>query len=454
MSPKKDKIQFVCQSCGYVAIKWLGRCTECGAWNSFVEESVIPQKKNRAGKLQQKSQAVPLRDISSLEDERIVFRSAELNRVLGHGLVKGSLVLIGGDPGIGKSTLLLQEAAHAAAPDFQVLYVSGEESNQQTKLRATRLGLDSQHLLLLAETNLEAILQVVENSQPKMIVVDSVQTIYQPEMESAPGSISQVRECALRFLELAKSKNIPVILVGHVTKEGYLAGPKVLEHMVDTLLQFEGDRQQFFRILRAVKNRFGSTREIGIFEMHESGMVDVSNPSEIFLSQRSSEASGSTVVCAIEGTRPILVEVQALVTSTNYGTPQRTATGFDSKRLALLLAVLEKRIGLRLGMFDVFLNVAGGVRLDEPAVDLGIVVAIASSMKNATIPQEMVFVGEVGLTGEVRFVPQLEQRVNEAAKLGFKKAVIPNLGGKKIASPKNFALIETTRLDDLFDLVF
>ncbi|KAA3615433.1 MAG: DNA repair protein RadA [Calditrichaeota bacterium] len=455
MNKKKEKIQFVCQSCGYVSIKWLGRCTECSAWNSFVEETVFPKKSGRTASLNRhKSEPVSLNEITSLEDERISFQSAEFNRVLGEGLVKGSLVLIGGDPGIGKSTLLLQEAAHIAEEKFQVLYVSGEESNQQTKLRASRLELNSAHLLLLAETNLEEILHAAEKTKPQLIIVDSVQTIYQPAMESAPGSISQVRECALRFLEFAKSKNVPVILVGHVTKEGYLAGPKVLEHMVDTLLQFEGDRQQFFRILRAVKNRFGSTREIGIFEMNETGMVDVSNPSEIFLSQRSSEASGSAVVCAIEGTRPILVEVQALVTTTNYGTPQRTATGFDSKRLALLLAVLEKRIGLRLGMFDVFLNVAGGVRLDEPAVDLGIVIAIASSMKNSTVPQEMAFIGEVGLTGEVRFVPQLEQRINEAAKLGFKKAVVPNLSGKKIAIPKNFKLIETTRLDDLFDKLF
>ncbi len=420
-----------------------------------MEEAVLPQRSNRVfGRSNRSSQAVPLQEITSAQDERIIFRSAEFNRVLGNGLVKGSLVLLGGDPGIGKSTLLLQEAAHIAGKDFRVLYVSGEESNQQTKLRASRLGLDSAHLLLLAETNLDDILHAVEKIKPQLIIVDSVQTIYQPLMESAPGSISQVRECALRFLELAKGKNVPVILVGHVTKEGYLAGPKVLEHLVDTLLQFEGDRQQFFRILRSVKNRFGSTREIGIFEMSEMGMVDVTNPSEIFLSQRGSEASGSAVVCAIEGTRPILVEVQALVTTTNYGTPQRTTTGFDSKRLALLLAVLEKRIGLRLGMFDVFLNVAGGVRLDEPAVDLGIVTAIASSMKNNTVPQEMVFVGEVGLTGEIRFVPQLEQRINEAAKLGFKKAVTPSLAGKKITVPKNFMLIETKRLDDLFDLIF
>lgn len=455
MNKKKEKVQFVCQHCGYVSIKWLGRCTECNSWNSFVEETVVPQKRGRsASRSETGAVPVPLREISASQDERIVFRSAELNRVLGNGLVMGSLVLLGGDPGIGKSTLLLQEAAHIASANFRVLYVSGEESNQQTKLRAARLEIDSEFLFLLAETNLENILQAVEKIAPQLIIVDSVQTIYQPLMESAPGSISQVRECALRFLELAKGKNVPVMLVGHVTKEGYLAGPKVLEHMVDTLLQFEGDRQQFFRILRSVKNRFGSTREIGIFEMSELGMVDVTNPSEIFLSQRGSEASGSAVVCAIEGTRPILVEVQALVTTTNYGTPQRTTTGFDSKRLALLLAVLEKRIGLRLGLYDVFLNVAGGVRLDEPAVDLGIVLAIASSMKNSTLPQDTVFIGEVGLTGEVRFVPQLEQRINEAAKLGFKKAVLPSLGGKKIAVPKNFKPIECHRLDDLFDKIF
>ena len=452
MNKKKEKIQFVCQNCGYVSIKWLGRCSECDSWNSFVEETVIPQNAGRArSRAQSGAKAIPLRQISASQDERIVFRSAEFNRVLGEGLVKGSLVLLGGDPGIGKSTLLLQEATHIAAADFPVLYISGEESNQQTKLRASRLELDSEFLYLLAETNLENILHAIEKNKPALIIVESVETIYQPLMESAPGSISQVRECALRFLELAKGKNVPVILVGHVTKEGYLAGPKVLEHMVDTLLQFEGDRQQFFRILRSVKNRFGSTREIGIFEMSEMGMVDVTNPSEIFLSQRGSDASGSAVVCAIEGTRPILVEVQALVTTTNYGTPQRTTTGFDSKRLALLLAVLEKRIGLRLGMYDVFLNVAGGVRLDEPAVDLGIVLAIASSMKNSALPQDSIFIGEVGLTGEIRFVPQLEQRINEAAKLGFKKAVLPSLAGKKIAVHNNFSILESNRREDLVE---
>ena len=454
MVKKKDSIQYVCQSCGYVSLRWLGRCTECGAWNSMVEERVLPAPKgSRRTKSGHISQPVPLNEVAFQEDSRIRFHSQEFNRVLGGGLVPGSVVLIGGDPGIGKSTLLLQESAWLASAAGPVLYVSGEESNRQTKLRAQRLGIESANLFLLAETNLELILEAVEKHPAELLVIDSIQTIYQPSFESAPGSISQVRECALAFIRLAKSKNIPVILIGHVTKEGFIAGPKVLEHMVDTLLQFEGDRNQFFRILRSVKNRFGSTREIGIFEMVETGLHDVTNPSEIFLAQRNVEASGSAVVCSIEGTRPILVEVQALVTRSSYGMPQRTPTGFDSKRLSLLLAVLEKRIGLRLGTFDVFLNVAGGVRLDEPAVDLGVAAAIASSMKNKPIPQHAVLIGEVGLAGEIRFVPHLDKRLHEAVKLGFKQAIIPPLGGKKMHLPKGLQITEAPRLDAALDLI-
>jgi len=454
VAKKKDSVQYVCQSCGYVSLRWLGRCTECGAWNSMVEERVIPApKRQRRMKPEHISQPVPLTEVAFQEDSRLCFRSSEFNRVLGGGLVPGSVVLIGGDPGIGKSTLLLQESAWLASAEAPVLYVSGEESNRQTKLRAQRLSIDSSNLFLLAETNLELILEAVEKQPPALLVIDSIQTIYQPSFESAPGSISQVRECALAFLRLAKTKNLPVILIGHVTKEGFIAGPKVLEHMVDTLLQFEGDRNQFFRILRAVKNRFGSTREIGIFEMLENGLRDVTNPAEIFLAQRNLEASGSSVVCTIEGTRPILVEVQSLVTGTSYGMPQRTATGFDSKRLSLLLAVLEKRIGLRLGTFDVFLNVAGGVRLDEPAVDLGVTAAIASSMKNKPLSPEAVLIGEVGLAGEIRFVPHLDKRLHEAAKLGFKQAIIPPLGGKKMHLPQGLKILEAPRLDLALEMI-
>ncbi len=452
---KKEEIQYVCQSCGYVSIRWLGRCSECGAWNSMVEERVAPAPKRRQAALpKEKAQPVALNQITGQEDPRIRFRSEEFNRVLGGGLVPGSVVLIGGEPGIGKSTLLLQESARLASKDFPILYISGEESNQQTKLRAQRLHLDSVDLYLLAETNLDEILNAIVALSPKLVIVDSIQTIYQPSFESAPGSISQVRECALAFLNLAKTSHVPLILVGHVTKDGFIAGPKVLEHMVDTLLQFEGDRHQFFRILRSVKNRFGSTREIGIFEMTETGLQDVSNPSQIFLSQQGIKATGSAVVCTLEGTRPILVEVQALVTRSNYGMPQRTATGFDARRLSLLLAVLEKRIGLRLGTFDVFLNVAGGVRLDEPAADLGVAAAIASSLKNEELPEDAVLIGEVGLAGEIRLVPHMDKRLMEASKLGFKRAIIPPIGGKRAGLPAQMRLIQTRKLDDAFAKLF
>ncbi len=452
---KKEKVRYVCQSCGYVSLRWLGRCSECGEWNSLIEERVVPETKGstRAPRFEQ-TEAVPLNKVDFVEESRIPCASSEFNRVLGGGIVPGSLILVGGDPGIGKSTLLLQEAARMSRADFPVLYVSGEESHRQTRLRAQRLGIDSEHLFLLAETNQDAVLATVEKIKPGLLIIDSIQTMYQPAFESAPGSISQVRECALAFLNLAKSRHLPVILVGHVTKDGYLAGPKVLEHMVDTLLQFEGDRHQHFRILRAMKNRFGSTREIGIFEMSRTGLHDVNNPSEIFLAQRSKEASGSAVVCTLEGSRPILVEVQALVTRSNYGMPQRTAAGFEAKRLALLLAVLEKRIGLRLGTQDVFLNVAGGVRLDEPAADLGIVTAIASSMKNTAVQHDAVFIGEIGLAGEIRFVPQMDKRLHEAAKLGFKTAVIPPVPMKDLSLPKGFQVIACNRLDEVFDRIF
>jgi DNA repair protein RadA/Sms len=452
---KKQKIQYVCQSCGYVSLRWLGRCSECLAWNTFVEESVAAKSSRSKPKTtSEANQPVSLQEVDFAEDSRIGFHSAELNRVLGGGMVPGSLILIGGDPGIGKSTLLLQETAKLATEQFPILYISGEESNRQLKLRAQRLGLDSPHLYLFAETNLEDILAAIKKIKPGLVVIDSIQTTYQPAFESAPGTISQVRESALAFLTLAKTDHIPVILIGHVTKEGYLAGPKVLEHIVDTLLQFEGDAHQHFRILRALKNRFGSTREIGIFEMLETGLRDVKNPSEIFLSQRNARSSGSAVICMLEGTRPILVEVQALATTTNYGMPQRTATGYDAKRLSLILAVLEKRIGLRMGTYDVFLNAAGGVRLDEPAVDFGVAAAIASSMRNVPIPEKTVLIGEIGLGGEIRAVPHLDKRINEAAKLGFARAFIPPLAGKKIPLPGKFEIVQCQHLEAAFDKLF
>ncbi len=446
---KKESRQYVCQSCGHKSVRWLGRCPECEQWNSFVEEKVAPPaKRSHPAPAVTRNKPLPLREISQDDLSRIMCRSDELNRVLGGGLVPGSLVLFGGDPGIGKSTLLLQEAAALAREDFRVLYITGEESARQTKMRAQRLGLDSAHLYILAETNLDEILGAIGQIQPAVAVVDSIQTIYRPEFESPPGSVSQVRECALSFLTLAKNEGIVVILVGHVTKEGYLAGPKVLEHMVDTLLQFEGDRDHLFRILRSVKNRFGSTREIGVFEMKQDGLAEVANPSEIFLSQRKGDISGSVVICTLEGSRPILVEVQALLTTTHYGVPQRTANGIDTRRLAVLLAVLEKRIGMRVSTYDVFVNVAGGVRIEEPAADLGIVVSAASSLRNAVVDPTVVVIGEVGLGGEVRAVPQIEKRLSEAAKLGFKQAVIPKYSTSGLPKSPGIEIIPVERVDD------
>lgn len=422
---KKDKIQYVCQSCGFVSYRWLGKCSECGQWNSFVEEKVAPPDPKRLIVTQAPISAVPLSAIKYDHQERIKCFSPEFDRVLGGGIVQGSLVLIGGDPGIGKSTIMLQEGARLAEQGYRVLYVSGEESQVQTKMRAERLGLNSENLLVLPENSLENIFNTISQIQPQMLIIDSIQTVYSSRLESSPGSISQVRECAHQFLQLAKSQHLPTFLIGHVTKEGYIAGPKVLEHTVDALLLFEGDRNHFFRILRAAKNRFGSTNEIGVFEMTEKGLVDVSNPSEIFISQRKSDVSGSVVISIMEGTRPLLLEVQALVSPSNFGLPQRSATGIDPKRVAMLLAVLEKRVGLKIGTFDVFVNAVGGVRLDETAGDLGIALAITSSLRNQLITPNAVLVGEVGLTGEIRPVAHIERRIVEAEKLGFKGIVIP-----------------------------
>lgn len=428
---KKEKVQYVCQSCGYVSLRWMGRCTECNSWNSFIEETLPKGFSKRGAVAVDMAAPETLANVTFDQHPRIVARSQEFNRVLGGGIVRGSVVLIGGDPGIGKSTLMLQEGVELARQDFAVLYVTGEESISQTKLRAERLGLNSQHLYILAETDVNNISSNVERLNPQLVIIDSIQTVYQPAFESSPGSISQVRECTLEFIKLAKVKNIPIVLIGHVTKEGYLAGPKVLEHMVDVLLYFEGDRDHFYRILRSIKNRFGSTREIGVFEMKEKGLEEVENPSALFLEQRKDNISGSTVICTLEGTRPFLVEIQALVTPTNYGLPQRTATGIDRKRLSLLLAVLEKRVGLGLGSCDVFVNAAGGARIDDPSADLGILTAIASSFQDRIVNADTVILGEIGLGGEIRAVPQIDKRLNEAAKLGFKKAIVPkyNLKG-------------------------
>ncbi|MDZ7331113.1 MAG: DNA repair protein RadA [candidate division KSB1 bacterium] len=430
------KTQYICQSCGFVSARWLGRCSECGAWNSMVEEAVEPKADIPAAAIKPAVPAMPLAKIQYQQEPRILCHSQEFNRVLGGGIVHGSLVLIGGDPGIGKSTLMLQEAARLANESFKVLYVSGEESLSQIKMRAERLGLTAQHLFVLTENDLGSILHEVDQLNPQLIVIDSIQTIYRTELESSPGSISQVRECAQQLLRLSKERSIPVFLVGHVTKDGFIAGPKVLEHTVDTLLFFEGDRDHFFRILRAVKNRFGSTNEIGVFAMTDRGLKEVPNPSEMFLAQRAGDSSGSSVICVMEGSRPILLEVQALVSPSNYGLPQRSATGIDPKRLAMLLAVLEKRVGVRIGTFDVFVNAVGGVRIDETAADLGIAMAIASSLKNTVIQPDVVLIGEIGLAGEIRPVPQIERRISEAEKLGFKQVILPSANAKSIKQPK------------------
>ncbi len=423
---KRVHSKYVCQACAYESTRWLGKCPACGEWNTFVEEALPSGRRpGRKSGLPESSAPVPITDLSASEEPRFSSRIPELDRVLGGGIVPGSVVLVGGDPGIGKSTLMLQMAL--TLPGRVVLYVSGEESANQIRLRAQRLSLHlTPGVLLMNETNLDAIESAIMMAPPELLIVDSMQTMYRPGMESAPGTVSQVREATSALMRVAKSKALPVFLVGHVTKEGVIAGPKVVEHMVDTVLQFEGERHYAYRILRAMKNRFGSTNEIGIFEMHDGGLREVQNPSEVFLSERSYGASGSTVVAGMEGTRPLLLEVQALVAPTSYGVPQRTATGFDSRRLQMLLAVLEKRVGLHMGQYDVFVNVAGGVRIDEPAADLGMAVAIVSSLRDLPADSQAVVIGEVGLGGEIRRIHQLDRRVAEATKLGFKRIIVPS----------------------------
>lgn len=422
----KVKTRFYCSECGYELPKWMGKCLDCGKWNTVVKEceTVIKTTGVHSTLVQTKEKPQSIAQIESDGEPRLTTTLCELNRVLGGGVVPGSLILVGGDPGIGKSTLLLQTSNVLAASGLKVLYVSGEESIRQTKLRADRLGILSEHLFVLSETNLQYIEKALEIVQPDFLVIDSIQTVFQPSVESAPGSVTQVRECTSIFMRISKGKGIATVLVGHVTKEGTIAGPRLLEHMVDCVLYFEGEHHSY-RILRAVKNRFGSTNEIGIFEMTESGLVEVNNPSEIFLQERPLGVAGSTVVASLEGTRPVLVEMQALVSPTNFPSPRRMAAGIDHHRLALIIAVLEKRLGMCLQNQDVHVNVAGGVRLNEPAVDLAIAIAITSSFRDMpTQPFDVVF-GETGLTGEVRSVSRLEQRVKEAEKLGFKRIILP-----------------------------
>lgn len=430
----KRKTKFMCNSCGYESAKWMGRCPGCGEWNTMVEEIEVVTKGPRRTFQHSEStaqKATPITAIEIAEEPRDDTDLNELNRVLGGGIVPGSLVLIGGDPGIGKSTLLLQVSALLANKGQRVLYMSGEESVRQTKLRAERLGVTSSELYIYSETNLELVNEAIDSVEPKFVIIDSIQTVHHPEVTSAPGSVSQVRECTAELMRIAKTKNIAIFLVGHVTKEGQIAGPRLLEHMVDTVLYFEGERHHTYRILRSQKNRFGSTNEIAIFEMLQGGLKEVLNPSELFLQERSQGAAGSTVVASMEGTRPILVEIQALVTPTSFNYPKRMASGLDQNRVQLLMAVLEKRMGMLLQTQDAYIKVAGGVKLDEPAIDLAVLTTIVSSYKDVAVSAHDCFIGEVGLTGEVRRVSRVEQRVQEAAKLGFKRAIIPasNLGG-------------------------
>lgn len=425
----KSRTVFVCQNCGAKETKWTGRCNVCGEWNSFVEEvEVAPQSKRATLTGSTPSKALRLSEIKVNADARIDTGDGELNRVLGGGLVPGSMILLGGEPGIGKSTLVLQFALHNRCG--KVLYVSGEESIAQIKMRAQRLEADNDECLFLSGNSLETVLEHARNLQPDLLIIDSIQTLATDAVDSIPGSLSQIRECTNALLRFSKENTISTILIGHITKDGQLAGPKILEHMVDTVLQFEGDRQYMYRILRSIKNRFGSTSEIGIYEMLQSGLRQVTNPSELLLSNRGEGLSGVAVSATIEGVRPILLEVQALVSTAAYGMPQRSATGFDSRRLNMLLAVLEKRVGFKLAAKDVFLNIAGGIRVSDPALDLAVVMAVLSSNIDAALPGDTVFAGEVGLSGEIRAVSRIEQRISEAGKLGFRQIFVP-LGNKK-----------------------
>lgn len=453
----KKKSKFVCNECGYETAKWMGRCPGCGQWNTMVEEVEVVAKGPRGAFKHSEivsAKATPIISVETQEEQRVPTELTEFNRVLGGGIVPGSLILIGGDPGIGKSTLLLQVSALLSNKNHRVLYVSGEESIRQTKLRAERLGVQSPELYIYAETNLEMISETIEQTQPKFVIIDSIQTVHHPEVTSAPGSVSQVRECTGELMRIAKTKNIAIFLVGHVTKEGQIAGPRILEHMVDTVLYFEGERHHNHRILRSQKNRFGSTNEIAIFEMVHGGLKEVLNPSEMFLEERSQGAPGSTIVASMEGTRPILVEIQALVSPSSFNYPKRMATGLDQNRVSLLMAVLEKRMGFMLQVQDAFIKVAGGVKLDEPAIDLAVLVSIVSSFKDLSANPTDCFAGEVGLTGEVRRVTRIEQRVNEAAKLGFKRIFIPtsNIGGWDF--PAGIEVIGVERVDQALKQAF
>ena len=451
---KKAETLFVCQSCGHQSGKWLGKCPECGEWNSLVEEKTQPSRRSKNGFQLREVSAVAFTDIEPQDDRRLPSGVTEFDRVLGGGIVPGTLALIGGDPGIGKSTLLLQVADKLSDAGMVVLYVSGEESERQIKLRGERLAVAAKNVFLLPETNLENIFREIERLKPTAIIVDSIQTVFSSVIESAPGSVSQVREVAHQFLLLAKNRGIPVFLIGHITKDGSIAGPKVLEHIVDTVLYFEGERHHNHRIVRAVKNRFGAANEVGVFEMTGTGLMPVANPSQMFLQERPQNVAGSIVTACMEGTRPLLVEIQALVSGTKYGTGRRMTQGLDQNRVALLIAMLEKRSGLQLSGDDVFVNIAGGLEVDEPAVDLGVVTAIVSSFKNVTVDPHTAVFGEVGLTGEVRGAMQASARAREAQALGFKKIVMPASNVSGLERLLGVRVVGVRSVDEAMDELF
>lgn len=456
----KVKKVFACTNCGATSPKWEGKCQSCGEWNTYVEEIIVksttPEEKRKSwqtkANLKSGPKPVALPQVQSIGTKRLITSDGELNRVLGGGIVAGSIVLIGGQPGIGKSTLLLQVALSLKA---KVLYMSGEESEQQIKMRANRLGLEQDNCYILTETNTSKMLAHAQELAPQLIIVDSIQTLASPHLESMPGSVSQVRECAAELQRFAKETNIPVFLIGHITKDGGIAGPKLLEHIVDTVLQFEGDRNYTYRIMRTLKNRFGSTDEMGIYEMQASGLREISNPSELLLSQTEENLSGSAVAATMEGLRPMLIETQALVSTAVYGNPQRSATGFDLRRLSMLLAVLEKRRGLPFGQSDVFLNIAGGIKVDDPAIDLAIVSALVSSLEDISIPTDICFAGEVGLSGEIRAVSRIEQRIQEADRLGFRQIYISKYNTKGLdASRYNLRIVTVGKIEELYTALF
>jgi DNA repair protein RadA/Sms len=453
---KSSKIIYCCQACGYQTPKWMGKCPDCGTWDSIVEERATVGHFGNSARISpsQQTAPVPIDTIELEKENRLLTGIQEFDRVLGGGLVPGTLVLVGGDPGIGKSTLMLQALYGLANRGHKVLYVSGEESNQQIRLRSQRLMTVSPELMVVAEVEIDTILAMIQTVQPRVVVIDSIQTMYSAELTSAPGSVSQVRESTVRLMLMAKKTGIPIFLVGHVTKEGAIAGPKLLEHMVDTVMYFEGDRNHIFRILRAVKNRFGSTNEIGVFEMKDQGLDEVANPSAVFLSERPANAPGSAVTASMEGTRPILVELQALASSTSFGTPRRTILGLDSNRVALLAAVMEKQLGMHLMGYDIFMNVAGGVKVIEPAVDLAIVSAIASSFLDKPIADGTIVLGEVGLTGEVRAIGQVDTRVAEAGKMGFNRCMVPEGNSKRIRGIDGIKVAGIKSVTEAVDILF